>query len=737
MAARIARVAVPVPLRRTFDFLIPSSAALAAPGMRVVVPFRRRRLIGVITEFTARSELRPERLKSIISVLDDQPVVPQTLQRVLQWAADYYHHPIGEVWQAALPVALRRGLALTPRLEPSYRITAAGLDRRLQALRRSPAKQRIVAAALAAGDACLTADQLEPLAASWRQIVKQLVHDGWLEPAVADDGVSLTRPGVARPQLNPAQRRAVSELVRIVGGYRCTVLFGITGSGKTEVYLHLVEEVLQRGRQVLVLVPEIGLTPQLIDRFRARFKAPLVVLHSALADGERHKAWWRARSGEASIVLGTRSAVFTPLAHPGAIIVDEEHDLSFKQQDGFRYHARDLAVYRARLEKVPVVLGSATPSLETLANIGVDRYARVSLPARTGGAELPSIHYLDMRRLPAQDGISKPLVDAIRARLESGEQSLLFLNRRGYAPVLFCTNCGWQAHCGRCDAKLTLHRSQGQLRCHHCAAMSSLPEACPECGGAALHDLGSGTQKIETTLTRLLPAARVLRIDRDSTRRKDALEQRLNEFNAGHADVLVGTQLLAKGHDFAKVTLVGVLNADQGLFSVDFRAMEHLCQQIIQVAGRAGRGEHQGEVLIQTMQPEHPYFALLRDHDYEGFAKLALAERKQAHCPPFAYFALLRAESTRAGAALEFLRQARGQAQELRANVRAPGVSIMDAVPSPMEKRAGRYRAQLLLSADQRSQLHALLSSWLPLLESSRSVRQVRWSVDVDPMEMY
>jgi primosomal protein N' (replication factor Y) len=537
--------------------------------------------------------------------------------------------------------------------------------------------------------------------------------------------------------LNAAQRDAADAILASLGGYQSFLLHGITGSGKTEVYLRVVEAVIERGQQALLLVPEIALTPQLIQRFRQRLAAAVVVLHSGLSLSQRHQAWWSACSGAAGVVLGTRSAVFTPLQRPGVFIVDEEHDTSYKQQDGFRYHARDLALYRAKLEGIPVILGSATPSLETLANAANGRHHRLELPARAGSASLPRIHVLDLRRTPTDDGLSTPLIAAIRQRIERDEQSLVFLNRRGYAPVLYCRQCHWHAQCPRCDAKLTYHKRRDHLRCHHCGHEEPAPPGCPQCGRASLINLGEGTQRIEESLGTLFPQATILRIDRDATRRKGRLEETLQRVHEGEADILVGTQLLAKGHDFPNVTLVGVINADQGLYSVDFRAAEHLFQQITQVAGRAGRAAKPGDVLIQTWYPAHPYFESLLAHDYEGFAEAALTERQEAHYPPYAYFALLRAESTQERAAIGFLDFAREQALQVTQQTRSTGVTVMDPVPAPMERRAGRYRAQLGVSAAHRRPLHRVLTSWLQRLEQSPRTRKVRWSLDVDPVDLY
>jgi primosomal protein N' (replication factor Y) len=482
---------------------------------------------------------------------------------------------------------------------------------------------------------------------------------------------------------------------------------------------------------VLILVPEIALTPAVAARFRSTFGDRVAIQHSGLSDGERHDQWHRIRRREVDVVVGTRSAVFAPLEPLGLVVVDEEHDTSYKQQEGFRYSARDLAVARAARERIPIVLGSATPALETLKNARDGAYAVLELPERAGAAALPAVRLLDMRRLKPADGLSAPLREALTTRLARAEQSLLFLNRRGFAPVWMCHDCGWVAACRRCDARLVLHAASRQLRCHHCGAEQPLVARCPSCDGAALHALGEGTERIEAALQQHFPAARIERIDRDSTRRKGTLEQKLARAARGEADILVGTQMLAKGHDFPNVTLVGVVNADQGLYSADFRAPERLIQQILQVAGRAGRADKPGEVLIQTWHPQHPLFAALQHHSFREFVDFALAERRAAALPPYSHLALLRAEATARGAALAFLRAARA------AGAGAQAVQLFDPVASPMERRSGRYRAQLLVQATERRPLHAFLRAWLPEVGALPLAKRVRWSLDVDPIDLF
>lgn len=728
----IVRVAVPVPLRREFDFLPPSDDDRGVtPGVRALVPFGNRRLVGVVCGQEERDEAPAHALKRILAWLDSEPVVPEPLAALVHWAADYYQQPIGIAWRTALPRALRGNNPVTPDIPEHFALTVIGRQcGELPA--RAPVQQRILEAFRAAPGHCLDAPALKLISDHWRKPVEALVRRAWVEPVPYTEPPPAADPPRAFT-LNDDQLQAVAA-INGAGAFHCFLLYGVTGSGKTEVYLEAIRSVVNQGRQALVLVPEISLTPQLVGALQQRFGKSVAVLHSGLAAGERHYNWWRARQGHAPVVLGTRSAVFAPLARPGLIVVDEEHDDSYKQQDGLRYHARDVAVYRAKLEGVPVVLGSATPSLESMHNASQGRYRQLVLAERAKGAAMPAIHYIDMRRAKAQDGISSALFEALDKRLARSEQSLLFINRRGYAPVWSCYHCGWHAQCERCDAHLTLHRSINKLLCHHCGKEQVPAAACPGCEGTSLGPLGAGTQRLEDGLQKRLPGARIVRIDRDSTRRKGSLEESLNAARNREADVLVGTQLLTKGHDFPYVTLVGVVNADQGLYSVDYRATEQLFQQLLQVSGRAGRDVHAGEVLIQTMYPEHPVFQELARHDYSRFAAYALAERESAAYPPYSRFALLRAESTQANTALGFLDAAR---RELVKHPEHRRIRVMDAVRAPMEKRAGRYRAQLLMSASNRATLREVLKPWLAWLETWPASKKVRWSIDVDPVDMY
>jgi primosomal protein N' (replication factor Y) len=730
--------------------------------MRVRVPFGRQRLIGVAAATAAASELPEERLKSVLERLDAQPIFDPATLALLGWAADYYHHPIGEVLAAALPKALRLGAAIESVAE-HWVLTPAGVQAHARGEPKRGPRQRQLLDALAQAQAAgpegpeatarapgLTAAELDERLGSWRDAARSLGTRGWLftreiAPAAAAAQASpavIAGPG---PEPNEEQRAAIDRVNESLGAFGAFVLHGVTGSGKTEVYLRVVERALRLGRSALVLVPEIGLTPQLVGRFGQRFAVPMAVLHSALTDHERLLAWREAFSGRARIILGTRSAVFAPARDLGVIIVDEEHDTSFKQHEGgFRYSARDLAVVRAQRADVPVVLGSATPALETLQNVTTGRYARLVLSRRAADAAPPRLALVDLRSTAVRAGISTPALQAIERHLAAGGQVLVFLNRRGYAPTLLCTACGWIAPCRDCDARLTVHRSLARLRCHHCGADAALPERCPQCG-FAVKTVGQGTERIEETLATLFPDVACIRLDRDVVRRRGDMEEVMRRMASGEARILVGTQMVTKGHDFPNVTLVVVLNADQGFFSTDFRAPERLAQTIVQVAGRAGRGEKAGEVLIQTEFPDHPLLRSLLAEGYEGFARAALTERSQAAWPPFSRLAAVRDSAKTAEAALAFLTEARQAAEDLRAggsggsDRRAPGrtVRLLGPAPAAMAKRAGRYHAQLLLEGTDRASLHRFLDAWLPVAESLQSGRRVRWALDVDPIDIF
>jgi primosomal protein N' (replication factor Y) len=727
-------IAIDAPLRRLFDYWPPASvdAAGLRPGVRLWVPFGRRRVVGVLVEIRDRSDLPDAKLKAALGLIDDEPVFDEPLLDLLRWSADYYRHAPGEVIAAALPAALRAGASMLETTE-RWTLTAAARTDQLQPLPGRANRLRELAEFMRDRDGA-DAAVLGAFSPRWRDHARELEKRGWLTR------VRIAEPTRARGDVRtskgldptPEQRTAIDAIAAASGAFAPFLLHGVTGSGKTEVYLRAIEGVVARGEQALVLVPEIALTPQLVARFAQRFDAPLAVLHSSLPDQERLRAWRAARSGTAPVVIGTRSAIFAPLARPGLIVVDEEHDPSYKQQEGFRYSARDLALVRAQRLAIPVVLGSATPSLESLERVRAGKATLLDLPNRTAGASQPSLHLIDLRKHGETQGIATPTLFAIKRHLEAGGQVLLYLNRRGYAPSLFCPACGWVAPCPRCDARLTVHQRDQRLHCHHCGTEQRVPQVCPDCG-ETVKPVGQGTERMEETLARVFPDVPLARIDRDAVRRRGALEAALDRVTSGEVKLLVGTQMLTKGHHFPDVSLVVVLNADQGLFGTDFRASERLAQTIVQVAGRAGRAERPGEVLIQTEYPEHPLLAQLVTGGYDAFASAALEERRQARWPPFARVAVLRAEAAQREAPIAFLDRAR----ELAESMSVAGIEVLGPAAAPMERRAGHYRAQLLLHAPTHSPLQRLFGHWLPAIEDLPEARKVRWSLDVDPLELF
>ena len=669
----IARVALDLPLDTLFDYRA-AEATVADVGYRVRVPFGRSVRIGIIVEVTDAAEpgLADARLKDIEEILRDLPPLPADWFRLTRFCASYYQEPLGVAMLQTIPTALRRPAPAKPRQSKA----AATPTKNLPTL----------------------------------------------------------------PTLTPEQQTAVDAILNAPPGFHPYLLHGVTGSGKTEVYLRLVAATLAAGQQALLLVPEINLTPQLEQRVKARFPGIEVVgLHSELTEAARAKHWRAAFAGQARIILGTRLSVFTPLPDLGLIIIDEEHDPSFKQQDGMRYSARDVAVFRAHERGIPIVLGSATPSLESWANAseGKARYTLLTMAERANAkASLPPLRIIDTRREKLQDGLSAALLAGIEARLARGEQSLIFLNRRGYAPVLACTACGWTSRCRRCEANLVLHLADRRLRCHHCGFEGGIPRACPSCGNQDIHPFGRGTQRLEESLKERFPNARILRADRDSAKSRKQWEALAERIHSGDADILVGTQMLAKGHDFPKLTLVGVVGADSALFAADWRAPERLFAQLMQVGGRAGRAELPGEVLVQSEYPDHPLYANLCRHDFPAFAASQLAERRQAGFPPYTYQAMLRAEAPQMADAVTFLTSARQLAQGQHDTQLSTQLSLYDPVPMRLARRANFERAQLLIESPSRPALQAFLALWRPALATIKAPSKLRWHLEVDPVEV-
>lgn len=727
-SSAVLKVAVPVPLYQLFDYHPPETGTLPAPGCRCEVDFGNRRLVGVVWDHgPAAADVSPRPIQRLI---DDEPVLDGDLRGLCQRASDYYHHPIGETLHTALPGALRRGDRAHWPGEQVWQLTSRGRHADPAKLTRAP-RQRQALETLGEHPQGLTGAMLGALGIT-RQPLQALEKKGWTrlvsrEPDDQERPASLLREVPLAPE--PEQEGAIHALCE-ARGFAPVLLDGVTGSGKTEVYLQAMEHQLRQGRQVLVLVPEIGLTPQTIQRFRARFTVPVRVLHSGLTDRERLQAWVEAREGRAEIILGTRSAIFTPLARPGLIVIDEAHDGSFKQQEGLRYSARDLAVWRARLLDIPVVLGTATPALETLELARRGRFRHLRLKNRAGDARPPELSLEDCRALPPHRPLGERALEAIKKTLQDGHQALVFVNRRGYAPRLICGDCGWQAECPRCDSFLTWHKSAQRLRCHHCDLQRRLPERCPDCGSTNLADAGAGTEKLEEFLGEELPDWPVIRIDRDSTRRRQSMSRQLERIGEGEPAVLVGTQMLAKGHHFRRLALAVVLEADAGFLSADFRGSEHASQLILQVAGRTGRGEAPGQVLIQTRHPELPHLRELVTGDYHRIADNLLAERRAAGLPPFGHLALLRTESRHA-------EQGRSLLADLAASASTPdSVQVLGPVPAPLEKRAGRFRQQLLLLGETRRPLHRSLATLLDHLLEHPQARRCRWHLDVDPVDL-
>jgi len=732
----IVRVAVLSPLRRLFDYLIPNNVVEAWPdckaevGCRVMVPFGRREVVGLVVEHITTSELSLDQLKPVNRLLDSGPLLPSKLLTLFSWAANYYQHPIGDALFGMLPVLLRKGEPL-PILGTRYwQLTNKGKGLGSDSLKRARSQKELIDRLLSNG-AC--ADSI--LVSDFSRAIITTLESKQLIESFQHANTKISTQNILKQDaltLHDSQRLVLDSIDQ--HSFNCYLLDGVTGSGKTEIYLQAIEQTLRYDRQALVLIPEISLTPQTEKRFRDRFNVPIVTLHSGLTDKQRLAAWTSAKRGSAQIVLGTRSAIFTPLARPGLIIVDEEHDQSYKQQEGFRYSARDLAVSRAHKEGISVILGSATPSIESLNNCATGRYNHLILTDRAGTAKQPNWSLVDLKSEKSEAGIAASTLSAISQTVEQGHQVLVFLNRRGFAPAIICHHCGWSAECHNCDSRLTVHRARNRLICHHCDYQQRVPHLCPGCQGQELISLGEGTERSEEYLEKCFPQTKVLRVDRDSTRKKGAMQEVFEIGSSGEPCILIGTQMLAKGHHFANVTLVAVLDADSGLFSPDFRSHERLGQLLTQVAGRSGRGDLPGRVIIQTHQPQHPLLEMLIGSGYSFFAQQIMAEREITQLPPFRHMAVIRAESDRANEAEKFLRTARNIAEGI--NHPSPLISYLGPLPAMLEKRAGRYRFVLQIDASKRSILQVLLDALIVELNLHKDARRVRWSIDVDPQEM-
>ena len=726
----IVRVALAVPLPRFFDYLYPPDLTPIVGG-RVLVPFGSQKRVGIVVDLPASSDVAKEKLKPILDVLDAESLFNSTTWDWLAWSANYYRAALGDVLFQALPVKLRNGESAVKNDRTFWRITDLGKQAlELGALKR--AKKQIEALNL-----LLTQDlekgNNEISSAIWsalkgkdyvEEIIVPTEQKSWQQALGDNPLVNLDN----RLTLNKQQALAFSQLL-FQEGFNVWLLEGVTGSGKTEIYLQYIEEVLKKGKQVLVLVPEIGLTPQTVRRFQARFNVEIDVLHSNLNDTQRLNVWERARTGQSAIVIGTRSALFTQFSDLGLIILDEEHDGSFKQQDGWRYHARDLGIVLAQKLNIPILLGSATPSLESVNNVQNGKYHHLVLSKRAGNATALRQFVIDLKHQRIQNGLSEPLLQRMQEHLEKGNQVLLFLNRRGFAPVLLCHECGWIDECHHCEKPYTYHQHQRVLRCHHCGAQKTVPMQCGHCGSTHLVTTGLGTEQLEETLKARFPQYNIARIDRDSTARKGKLEGYLEDIQQGKSQILIGTQMLAKGHHFPNVTLVALVNVDNALFSLDFRAEERLAQLYVQVAGRSGRAEKQGEVVLQTHYPDHPLLTTLLEKGYQAFAEETLKLRHNMGLPPFSFQALFKAQCRHSEEAENALSQLASFFYEQKIE----GLQVLGPIPAPFSKKAGQYRWQLLLQHASRKQLQAALSRYSPeLIKSS----QVRLILDVDPLDL-
>ena len=737
MNLRIAQVALDLPIDRNFDFLAPDDISGEDVGRLAIVPFGNKRLSGVIVDVCAYTDVAQDKLKSILHVQRALPKFSADDLELILFCQRYYHHPFGPIALNGLPPAMRATRPVEPKRDRVVVITDAGRDAIASISPRAVAQRAMLEAIEHVPQTHAMLRLRHERAAS---ILRTLLNKGWVSsqevsaapPAFA--GAPRSRQFVAGPILNSGQVEAVAGIQGKLGCFAPFLLSGITGSGKTEVYLQAIAATLNHHLQALVLMPEINLTPQFLRQLETRFPdAHIVQQHSGLADVPRMSGYLAAQSGQADIVIGTRLAVFTPMPRLGLIVVDEEHDASFKQQEGFRYSARDVAVFRAQRAGCPVVLGSATPSLESLQNAARGRFVELTLPQRaTQNAVLPKIDFVDLNFERAENGLSTTLIKALEDTVRRGEQALVFINRRGYSPALVCAQCGWMPECKRCSARLVFHQKQKRLKCHHCGYQSRVPAACGDCGSHEMVPAGQGTERVEIALRASLPNARIARVDRDSTRRRGSAEKIFNAAAAGELDILIGTQMLSKGHDFPRITLVGVVNADGAMFSADFRAAERMVAQLMQVAGRAGRAKLPGRVLIQTRFASHPLYQAVAAQDHSRFAQMAMAERKLAHLPPFTFLALLRAEAKTAGALSDFMLRAVEAARSLN---HPESLQVWDPVAAPLARKAGFERQQLLVQADSRAALQQFLTEWLPCVREHES-RAVKWVIDVDPQEV-
>ena len=729
----ILHIALPVPLYQSFDYLTPQDRLQEniQIGSRVRVAFGSRKLTGIIIGKAKTSVLPQSKLKKVGEILDTQPVFDVPLLKLLFWTANYYQQPIGEVLNAALPKKLRQGKFITPVSTTLYKISDAMIEN--NTFDRAP-KQQLLYKLLKNYPDGLDSNSISKKISNWHPIANALIKKNILTKfkCVTNNLTNDSKEKIKSIFLNKEQQDVYNNIYKELDKYNCHLIAGVTGSGKTEVYLALAKNIIENHKQALFLVPEIGLTPQLVKRIESRLGIQVSIMHSNLNEAERSQTWLAANTGKANIIVGTRSAIFMPFKNLGLIVVDEEHDLSFKQQEGFLYHARDIAIYRSKQLNIPIVLGSATPSFESLQNVNTGKYKKYTLRKRAQKTTIPQVKLIDMRSKSVSEGLSNELVHAISNELSKNHQVLLFLNRRGYAPTVLCQECGWIAECSRCDARMTFYKNKNVLKCHHCLKEQIAPSACTECNSDSLLLLGEGTQRVENKLKEIFPNTAITRIDRDSTRKKNILQNKLNDIHNGKYKIILGTQMISKGHDFPGVSLVGILNVDHGLFSTDFRATERLAQLIVQVSGRAGRSKIKGKVLLQTYQPEHPLLNCLLNKGYDAFSNEALKIRKSSGLPPYTFIAIVRARANRQSNAQRFL-------QDIKNTVlinSSPKLNIVGPISAMLERKAGMYQSQLIIISPSRNLMQQHLGDWIKDIPQHPLSKNVRWSIEVDPLEM-
>ncbi len=729
----VLHLALPIPLYQNFEYLAPSGLNIGEIkiGVRARVQFGKRKLIGIVVNTHHSSNLPKGKLKTVIEILDTEPVFDTNLIELLFWAANYYQQPLGEVLSTALPSSLRKGKFISFANKTIYLVSNDAIPQ--DSLARAP-KQKLVIKLLQSHRKGLSSDELAQHISNWRPTVNALIKKGLVKKIKRETQYIEKKscPSIADIQLNKEQQHVYTQLQDKLSEFNTHLLAGVTGSGKTEVYIALAKKIISNNKQVLILVPEIGLTQQLVKRIEARLNTHVALVHSGLNESERAQAWLSAKTGKAKIIVGTRSAIFLAFYNLGFIVVDEEHDLSFKQQEGFLYHARDIAIYRAKQLGIPIVLGTATPSFETQLNVKLGRYKKHVLSKRAKEMQIPQIKLIDLRTNPISDGLSNELINAMQVELDHQHQVLLFLNRRGYAPTILCQGCGWVAKCSRCDARMTFYKKSNSMKCHYCQKEKSAPNTCPECDADKLICLGEGTQRIEKKLQEIFPETAITRLDRDSTRKKNELQNKLHAIHSGKYQIIIGTQMLSKGHDFPGVTLVGILNVDQGLHSTDFRATERLAQLITQVAGRAGRSKNQGKVLLQTYHPEHPLLNCLLSRGYEAFSDEALKIRKRCILPPYAHMVLVRARAHKQESAQRFLQTIKNSILSKTASK----LNILGPIPALIERKAGMYQSQLIIISRNRKAIQQHLDKWTQQIQQLMLAKRVRWNIEVDPLEM-